>query len=133
MVVRVGRETRVERGRIGERAGLLGQAERGAGAVDLDVVGVLLGHTLEGRARGRQAAARDLAAGEPGQRLGVARLVLEQLLEDARREIGLSGRSRLLRLIERELGGAGPSGPVSRSTNALIWLSGRAPAKPSTG
>ena len=85
MIARIGSDPRVQLVRIGERAGLLGETERGAGAVDLDVVGVLLGHPLEGRARRGQSSARSLAAGEPGQRLGVARLVLEQLLEDARR------------------------------------------------
>ena len=93
-----------ELARIGKCSRLFGQAERRLGAGDIDVVRMLLRHGVEAASGGSGPTERDLRPRHAGDRLGIAGLLSEDLLEHTGRDIKLPGVQRLLRLLDANLG-----------------------------
>ena len=115
----------------------LGQFQRRAGGRDLGMVACSFGTLVEDAWRLGELLAADGGAGEPGQRIDLAGLVLQHLAIDvggargSPAAIASFASATPRHRIGRPRAAAAP--PAAAATNCFTWLSGSAPTKPSTG
>ena len=130
-----------------QRLGLAGrrrvfaQLQFGFDGADGFVAGAVGPHQLQGGSGALEIAALEIAGGQARHRPGMARLVLQHMAIGLGGGADIAGRQGLVG-DRQHFGGmfraamimaVPPPPPASWATKALIWLSGMAPMKPSTG